>query len=213
MANWRAVGAAIAGMGGVLIISAFGATSAGMKPYDSGAMASWVQAVGSIAAIIGAYLIGERQSAELRRQQLRTQRERLSAYVAIVNVAVERASDLETFICQPGLRRSVIDQFLTKSPVSAAADALRGVPLQEWLTPEAITAASSLVLHLERLHTKVALGTPVIALSPAEILYSSSQRGDNLEREEVMNAIRAQVRSVRETAEILKIAVARFAEA
>ncbi|WP_186153421.1 hypothetical protein [Burkholderia gladioli] len=45
----------------VLVVSDFGATSMGKKAYDSTLMASWVQAVGSIAAILGALWIASDQ--------------------------------------------------------------------------------------------------------------------------------------------------------
>ncbi|WP_186085921.1 hypothetical protein [Burkholderia gladioli] len=45
----------------VLVISDFGATSMGTRSYDPTLMASWVQAVGSIAAVLGALWIAFRQ--------------------------------------------------------------------------------------------------------------------------------------------------------
>ncbi len=51
MPGWRAVLGVLAAIAAVLVFSAFGATSVGLKPYDAGVMASWVQAIGSIAAI------------------------------------------------------------------------------------------------------------------------------------------------------------------
>lgn len=41
-----------------------------LRPTDGASFASWVQAVGSIAAIMGAFLIGERQAAKARDQNL-----------------------------------------------------------------------------------------------------------------------------------------------
>ncbi|MEK6290079.1 MAG: hypothetical protein V4793_01610 [Paraburkholderia tropica] len=51
----------LAGIVGVLLLSYYGATSVGSKPYDPSLMASWVQAVGSIAAIVGAIWVAFRQ--------------------------------------------------------------------------------------------------------------------------------------------------------
>ncbi|WP_186200848.1 hypothetical protein [Burkholderia gladioli] len=49
------------GVVAVLIVSGYFATSLGTKKYDSSLMASWVQAIGSIAAIIGAVWVALRQ--------------------------------------------------------------------------------------------------------------------------------------------------------
>lgn len=62
MKSWRRLALGpLASIAAVLIISVFGATSAGRRSYDPSLMASWVQAVGSIAAIIGAIWIANNQ--------------------------------------------------------------------------------------------------------------------------------------------------------
>ncbi|MGU7816585.1 hypothetical protein [Burkholderia sp. AW49-1] len=48
---------ALGGVAAVILISVFGATSAGTQAYKPELMAAWVQATGAIAAIVGAFWI------------------------------------------------------------------------------------------------------------------------------------------------------------
>lgn len=61
MNNWRYVLSALLSIVGVVAVATFGATSAGMKPYDSNLMASWMQAIGTVVAILGAFAIARHQ--------------------------------------------------------------------------------------------------------------------------------------------------------
>jgi hypothetical protein len=61
MRNWRVVLGVLSGIVAVVVIAAFGATSAGTKPYDTSLMANWMQAIGSIGAIIGAVWVSSEQ--------------------------------------------------------------------------------------------------------------------------------------------------------
>jgi hypothetical protein len=61
MKNWKKVLAVLSGIVGVVLIADFGATSAGTVPYDRVTMAYWVQAIGSITAILGALWIASDQ--------------------------------------------------------------------------------------------------------------------------------------------------------
>lgn len=70
MKNWKAALAALGGIAAVIIISAFGATSGGTQPYKTEYMASWMQAVGSIGAIVGAFLVAQYQT-QKQAQQIR----------------------------------------------------------------------------------------------------------------------------------------------
>lgn len=57
MKSWRLVLGLLCGIAAVLLVSCGGATSLGTKRYEIGNMANWVQAVGSVAAIVGAIWI------------------------------------------------------------------------------------------------------------------------------------------------------------
>jgi len=61
MKNWRYVLSVLLSIMGVVAIATFGATSAGTKPYESNLMASWMQAIGSVVAILGAFAVARHQ--------------------------------------------------------------------------------------------------------------------------------------------------------
>lgn len=61
MKNWKSVLIVLSGILTVLLISILGATSAGHAAYKADVMAAWVQAVGSIAAILGAFALARLQ--------------------------------------------------------------------------------------------------------------------------------------------------------
>ncbi|MBF3782282.1 hypothetical protein ISG18_26735 [Burkholderia pseudomallei] len=98
MKNWKSVSAVLAGTAAVIGVSLFGATSAGTQPYKSDYMASWMQAIGSIAAIAGAYWVAERQGRQQRLHALemdRLARQRsYEAFRAIMENGYKRARDL-----------------------------------------------------------------------------------------------------------------------
>lgn len=68
------------------------------SPLKSGDVASWVQAFGSIAAIIGAYFVGERQAAAVHESELKLRRAEVrrknGSILAICNAALAQASEI-----------------------------------------------------------------------------------------------------------------------
>lgn len=97
--NWRFVVGLLAGVVAVLLISVIGATSAGTRDYDLSIMASWVQAVGAVAAIIWSGKFAADQMRAQRRLQDEATRngfaQRLETFVAVCEVACEEVSALE----------------------------------------------------------------------------------------------------------------------
>ncbi|MCA8430073.1 hypothetical protein [Burkholderia seminalis] len=84
MKTWKHALAALGGVAAVIIISAFGATSAGTQPYKTDYMASWMQAIGSIAAIVASVaLVRWQMNAERSRQELAEQK-RIELRVEVV---------------------------------------------------------------------------------------------------------------------------------
>ncbi|VWL95634.1 hypothetical protein [Burkholderia lata] len=100
MFDWRAVGSALLGVAAVLIISGFGATSVGLKPYDSALMASWLQAIGSIGAIVGAFALSKYQATQQRKaveQESQLRRKRvIEGYRMLLEHAVGEVKQIET---------------------------------------------------------------------------------------------------------------------
>ena len=84
MKNWKHALAALGGVAAVIVISAFGATSAGTQPYKTDYMASWLQAIGSIGAIAASVaLVRWQMNAERLRQEL-AEKKRIELRVEVV---------------------------------------------------------------------------------------------------------------------------------
>ncbi|MDR5832244.1 hypothetical protein P9250_30735 [Caballeronia sp. LP006] len=130
-------------------------------------------------AIVGAYLIGERQASAAQRQndanvQAREQARRL-AYIEIGRVAMDAAREYnESF--EAGSTGSLLLS-LTASPgrLLDAADALKQIPLHEVGSAEAISAIAGLRATLLSLEDKMA------ALTAA--LRSAGDRGSKESRD------------------------------
>lgn len=90
-ADLRIVAGAFASLAAVVLVSEFGATSAGTKSYDANLMASWLQAIGSVAAIVGALWIAERQTKIAMRVAERERRAQIKARRLIVTALMENA--------------------------------------------------------------------------------------------------------------------------
>ncbi|MEW9586518.1 hypothetical protein [Paraburkholderia sp. DGU8] len=67
MKNWKLVCGALIGTFAVIALACYGATSAGTKAYDANLMASWLQAIGSIGAIVGSFALVKHQMTLQRR--------------------------------------------------------------------------------------------------------------------------------------------------
>ncbi len=102
MKNWRFVLGVLGSIAAVIFVSVYGATSAGTDPYNPDLMASWVQAVGSIAAIVGAVWIATHESRRRRRELIEIARvnasglavrlTRLRMYLAVATEAFREAT-------------------------------------------------------------------------------------------------------------------------
>lgn len=61
MRGWKFLGGLLLALAATVLVALFGATSALKKPYDPTLMAYWMQAIGSIAAILGALWVASEQ--------------------------------------------------------------------------------------------------------------------------------------------------------
>lgn len=149
MKNWVTVLVVLSSIAAVVLIAAFGATSAGTEPYDRATMAYWVQAIGSIAAIFGALRIASNQRADaerLRRQQeaadrAKTYVERLALFDLVLLLCQEAVVAIETLHDQievkrfPYYRSGMIG--FTFREIETIATQLAHVPLEELGSPSA----------------------------------------------------------------------------
>ncbi|VVE12229.1 hypothetical protein PCA20602_02693 [Pandoraea capi] len=138
---------------GGVAVGVLGAAFWRFPPQSSGDWASWVQAVGSIAAIAGAFLIGERQSSAARKtlaeERVAEEKARLARYFAIAEVACEAAQNTGTVISSglqtgslaaengmPGLTLFLYEP----ETLNDAVDSLRLIPIDQLGSVEAIKA-------------------------------------------------------------------------
>ncbi|WP_155636543.1 hypothetical protein [Burkholderia multivorans] len=137
MKNWKAALAALGGIAAVIIISAFGATSAGTRPYKTEHMAAWIQAVGSIAAIGGVVWAVERQSRDSLKAisaeaELAVRQRRLAA-VSIVDAAMERAEQIRRTMQIQNVNELHVELYRSydRSILDGLVRALQSIPLHE----------------------------------------------------------------------------------
>ncbi|WP_175010355.1 hypothetical protein [Burkholderia lata] len=143
--------AIIGGIAAVVVISAFGATSAGTQPYKIDYMASWVQAIGSIAAIIGALWIALRQARQQRQAELD------AACITVVGM-IERLRANVVDLATISTRLSVISQF-DGDPNVIYGFAKKLTDLRKWSSDEELAViplggrcAANLAMCRDRLH-------------------------------------------------------------
>ncbi|MCA8339477.1 hypothetical protein [Burkholderia multivorans] len=127
--------------------------------WNASNVAAWVQALGSIGAIVGAFMVGSRQIESDRRQTLENEaRERArksDAIMAVVTHAMGQASSTaESFRRMPTpVLKAALDQPIYS--LAEAADALLNVPLHEVGSSEAVTQFASLQVVLKQMSAAV----------------------------------------------------------
>jgi hypothetical protein len=150
--------------GWLLFLSAF---SAGMMvtaflrwpPNQSSDWAAWVQAVGSIGAIVGAFEVGRRQAEASRRQAIDldvlAQQRQVDAIVAVVNHSIDQATaSADSFMNMP----TDVLRFALQEPIyslSEATDALLAIPLHEVGTGAAVTQFAQLQVVLKAMQATI----------------------------------------------------------
>ncbi|AOJ07620.1 hypothetical protein [Burkholderia mayonis] len=106
-------------------------------PGSSSEWASWVQAFGSIGAILGALWVSERQAksaiTSIKLQAEQAARDKRNAAIAIVDAAMDRAKEIESTMSIRDLTTVQIELYKTydRSIIDGLVRALQGVPLHE----------------------------------------------------------------------------------
>lgn len=151
MKNYVHVLGVLGGMAAVLIISVFFATSAGTQPYKIDYMASWMQAIGSIAAIAGALWIALREDRQLKRAALDAacitavgMIERLRANVEDLDAITTRLTSISQFDGDPEMIKS-FGTTLASLRKWSSDEELAVIPLRE-------RCAANLAMCRDRLH-------------------------------------------------------------
>ncbi|WP_152036603.1 hypothetical protein [Burkholderia pyrrocinia] len=138
------------GLGGAVLIALFGATTAGTKPYDPSLMASWVQAVGSVAAIVGAYWFVQISARDQRRLATKVRdrelSERRSSIQAVLDEVYIKFMELRRWYELENGTFPLELSFLSVDELASAASLLDDVPLFDFDSGELVKA----ILELRR---------------------------------------------------------------
>ncbi|APZ02709.1 hypothetical protein NX871_12975 [Burkholderia thailandensis] len=137
MKNWKLVGGSLAVMVAVFGVSYFCAMIGGKGDYDRSIMASWLQAIGSIAAIVGALWVAERQAKgaieSIKMQVARAAQDRRDSAVAIADAAWERAEMIRSTMSIADVNAVRVELYKTydRSIIDGLVRALQGIPMHE----------------------------------------------------------------------------------
>lgn len=126
----------------------FSAKTGTYAPSTSADAASWVQAIGSIAAILSAYHLGGRQAAEARRQadlQAFEKASRREAILVLIETTCDRVLHTAKMIVdyEPGAEWAVLLP-VGISEATSGLDTLRGIPHAEFDPPERVKYLSEI---------------------------------------------------------------------
>ncbi|WP_156545739.1 hypothetical protein [Cupriavidus sp. D384] len=132
MIDWRIGVRILISIAAVLLIAVFGATSGKFAEYDRNAMASWLQAIGSIGAILGAIWV-------VRYQGDLALRARRQAFLAVAEAAKTRADDFAALLEGKDARQSMTVHF-HQSIIDGLVGALSAMPVHELNSRESVIA-------------------------------------------------------------------------
>lgn len=113
------------------------------QPHKSDAVAAWVQAFGSIAAIVGAVWIGNRQVQAALSTEARASAGRRKSILAIAEAAYEHSERFRRLLAQSDPRASLSLNY-HESIINGVAEALGSVPFHEVGSRDGVMALLSL---------------------------------------------------------------------
>jgi hypothetical protein len=132
---------------------------------DGQTLAAWFQAVGSIAAIVVAFLVGREQSKTALRAVTEQQRERRDNIVAVAGAAAEHARRIKAVLEQEDPGHAKMYNIYDKTVVDGVVHALTAAPTHEVGSPDGVMALLALreqfallSVHMERYLTDQAAG-------------------------------------------------------
>lgn len=158
-AKYLAGAVALAAAGFLLAVGVmsvlFKAKTGAFAPSTSADAASWVQAIGSIAAILSAYHLGARRAAQDKRQaeiHAFEKANRQEAILTLIEATCDRVLHTAQMITgfEPGHEWRIVLP-LGMSETSAGLDTLRGIPHAEFNPPDRVKHLSEIRAALETL--------------------------------------------------------------
>ncbi|MCX5545224.1 hypothetical protein M3A49_38260 [Paraburkholderia sp. CNPSo 3076] len=124
-------------------------------PKDASTAASWVQAFGSIGAIIGSvvvvYLAYERQRFAAAKERQRTEQARVDSYLAVAELGMRRATHALHLVCEVKLSFQDMHNFSEHTDLLQSADALEAIPLHSLGSANAVSAMATMTDYLRHL--------------------------------------------------------------
>lgn len=113
------------------------------QPHKSGDVAAWVQATGAVIAIIGTYIVGERQWRAAIRSVEEAQRIRDAAgrasMLAVIRAAYSRACEIRRALDDPAPPLRMYDAYHS-SIIESLLNIMKGMPVHELGNESAIEA-------------------------------------------------------------------------
>lgn len=154
MKNWKTVVSVLAGIAATIMISVFGATSAGTHEYSPELMAAWVQATGAIGAILASGWLVKWQFDKQRALQVDEQREKIRTrgmhlvYIA-GDAEIACANLISSFTSDEDLHR-FLHQDYDPNRLEVIGAALREIPVLELPSSELVLPVVMLRAACER---------------------------------------------------------------
>jgi hypothetical protein len=115
-----------------------------LLPSDGQTLAAWFQAVGSIAAIFVAFVVGRQQAKAALRAVTEEQRARRDSIVAVAGAAAEHARRIEEVLEYPDPGHARMYDVYDKTIVDGMVHALTSAPAHEVGSPAGVIALLAL---------------------------------------------------------------------
>ncbi|MBU9420032.1 hypothetical protein [Burkholderia multivorans] len=190
MKYWKHVLAAIGGISAVIVISFFGATSAGTAPYKADYMASWMQAIGSIVAIVASVAVVLWQMNSERERRARDDRKRAELRVEVVlRILAEAHGWIGVVAANTRTDDDVrinVSRVFDRDTIATIQAALDGIPLWDLPSSDFVTPIIQFKHALARVVQSLHVITQELSRNPTD---STTDYGEH----EAVQAIRRQL--------------------
>lgn len=147
-------------------------------PKNSADAASWVQAIGSVIAILASYHLGARQAAEVQRREaaaLAAQKEKQQSLGKLVQASSEEAlMPIELMLSLPDSQEVTYFFPGARSVISRVRSALEAIPIAEVNPPENMQYIAGITSRLANVETDMERLESSIAKSRIESAYLPS---------------------------------------
>ncbi|WP_157655919.1 hypothetical protein [Burkholderia ubonensis] len=155
MKRWSAVIGILGGIAIVIMVSLFGATSAGTQAYKPDFMASWVQATGGIVAIFASAVMVKWQFDKQRLQQEKDQKESNRKRARYLRQVASEANAIAYLIAEnlrdPEIAYEYMQHLYDENRLPVVGIALREIPVLELPSPDFVMPIIGIRTACERI--------------------------------------------------------------